>query len=164
MIDSEDIINSVTAYLSEVVGAKSRINNTIDAVNTDKGDTLLPNVSNDIVLGQRSKDMNIFKNGNLNLDVYGETKFQSNYDAVAKHYTIEVSYVIHDNFSNDVFLKALRMERVITDVMQDYFKDVRGAGFMVGEMESSFTPERVLLGNSGYKAIKSGVVYNFILH
>lgn len=163
MIDSEDIINSIISYLTEVVGSKSRINNAIDAVNAEKGDTMLQNVSNDIVLGQRIKEINTFANGRLNIDIIGDTKFDPNYDAVAKHYIAEISYIIRDNFSDNTFLRALRMERVITDVMKNYFNDKQEAGFIKGEIESSFTPERVLLGTTDFKAIKTGVVYNFIL-
>lgn len=164
MIDSEDIIDSVTNYLTEIVGVKSRINNAIDLVNSEKGDTLLPNVVDDVVLGQRLQEMDTCKNGRLNLDIVGETKFKTNYNSVAKYYIIELSYIIQEDFTSTIFKRALRMERVFTDVMKDYFENSQVAGFISGDIGSSFTPERVLLGNSGYKAIKSGVVYNFILN
>jgi len=167
LIDAEDIITSVKTYLSEITAnSKSRLNNQIDAVNTAKGDTMLPNVSNlaaDIILGQRSKEINIFKNGRINIDVIGEAKFIPELDKVAKSYTIELSYIVNDDFSSNVFLRALRMERVITDVMQSYFIESRDDGFIRGEIESSFTPESVYIGNTTARAIKSGVVYNIIL-
>ena len=164
MIDSEDIIISVTNYLTEIIDGKSRINNAIDLVNSEKGDTLLPNVTNDVVLGQRLQEIDTLKNGRINLDIVGETKFKTNYNSLVKYYNIELSYIIKEDFTSNVFKRSLRMERVFTDVMQDYFENNQIAGFIGGEIESSFTPERVLLGNSGFKAIKSGVVYNFILH
>ena len=163
MLDSEDIINSITDYLTQVVGSKSRINNAIDAVNTLKGDTLLPNVSNDIVLGQRIKEINTFTNGRINIDIVGETKFNPNYNTVIKNYIVELSYIVRDDFAMNVFLRTLRMERVFTDVMQNYFNDKQVAGFIKGEIESSFTPERVLLGNTDFKAIKSGIIYNITI-
>jgi len=165
MIDSEDIINSITSYLTEVVGSKSRINNAVDVVNSEKGDNMLPNVSNTIILGQRIQEVNTFVNGRMNIDIIGDTKFNPEYDTVAKNYIAEISYIIADTNATNTktFLKALRMERVITDVMKNYFKDNQEAGLIHGEIESSFTPERVLLGNTATKAIKSGVVYNFVL-
>lgn len=164
MIDAEDIINSITEYLTEITGnSKSRINNAIDTVNAAKGDTLLSNVSNDIVLSQRIKEVNTFRGGRLNIDIIGDTKFNPNYDRVAKNYIAEVSYIIRDDFADNTFLRALRMERVITDVMEGYFRDKQELGFVGGEIESSFTPERVLLGATDFKAIKSGVVYKFTL-
>jgi hypothetical protein len=163
LLDSEDIIDSITAYLTEIVGSKSRLNNQIDAVNTLKGDSLLPNVSNDIVLGQRSQEINTFTNGRVNIDIVGEAKFNPMFDRVAKHYTVELSYIVRDDFSTNVFLRTLRMERVFTDVMQGFFRDSQEGGFIRGEIESSFTPERVLLGNTDFKAIKSGIVYNIII-
>ncbi len=163
MIDSEDIINSITEYLTEDVGGVSRINKAIDDRNTEKNDNLLPNVSNDIILGQREKDWNTFKNGRLNIDVMGEAKSTPAYDEVAKNYIIEVSYIIRDDMGSNVFMRALRMEGVITRVMSSYLKDTQQEGLMTSEVESSFTPERVFLGNSEFKAIKSGVVYNLIL-
>ena len=163
MLDSEDIIASITDYLTEVVGSKSRINNAIDAVNTLKGDTLLPNVSNDIVLGQRIKEINTFTNGRINIDIIEETKFNPSFDTVIKHYIVEISYIVRDDFAANVFMRALRMARVFTDVMQNYFKDRQEAGFIKGEVEGSFTPERVLLGNTDFKAIKSGIIYNITI-
>ena len=161
MKDSEDIINSMISFLTEDVGGGiSRINQAIIDVNSEKGDNLLPPASNDIILGQRLQELNIFKNGRLNLDVAGESKFNPSYDMVAKNYIVEVSYIIRDDFSKNVFIRALRMERVITDIMQCYFKEAQEAGFVRGEVESAFTPERVLLGNTDFKAIKSGIVYN----
>lgn len=163
MLDSEDIIQSITNYLTEIVGSKSRINNAIDAVNAIKGDSLLPNVSNDIVLGQRTNEINTFTNGRINIDIVGESKFNPAYNAVIKHYTVELSYIVRDDFAKNVFVRTLRMERVFTDVMQNYFKDCQEAGFIKGEIESAFTPERVLLGNTDFKAIKSGIVYKIII-
>jgi hypothetical protein len=163
LLDSEDILKSITDYLTEIVGSKSRINNAIDAVNAIKEDSLLPNVSNDIVLGQRINEINTFTNGRINIDIVGESKFNPAYDTVIKHYIVELSYIVRDDFAKNVFLRTLRMERVFTDVMQNYFKDCQEAGFIKGEIESSFTPERVLLGNTDFKAIKSGIVYKIII-
>ena len=163
MIDSEDIINSITDYLQEEEGGVSRVNRAINASNASKGDTLLPNVSNDVILSQRTQEVNSFTNGRLGLDIMGEGKIIPNYDTVAKEYTVELSYTIRDDFSSKVFLRALRMEGVITTLMQDYFNSKQEAGFMRGEISSTFTPERVLLSGPDYKAIKSGVVYNFLI-
>lgn len=153
----------MTSYLTEIIGSKSRINNAIDAVNTAKGDTLLPNVSNDIVLGQRINEINTFVNGRINIDIVGEAQFNPSFNAVAKHYTVELSYIVRDDFSLNVFKRTLRMERVFTDVMKSYFKDSQEAGFIRGEIQSSFTPERVLLGNTDFRAVKSGIVYKIII-
>lgn len=163
MIDAEDIINSITAYLTEDVGGISRINKAINDVNTRKGDTLLPNVSNDVILGQREKDWNTFTNGRLNIDIIGEASFIPTFDEVAKSYTSEVSYIIRDDGARNVFFRALRMEGVINDVMSGYLRDTQEDGVMTASLISSFTPERVLLGNTQFNAIKSGVVYNLIL-
>ena len=162
MLDSEDILQSIEAYLTETVGSKSRINNAIDAVNAIKGNSILPNVSNDIIFGQRENEINTFKDGRINIDILGESKFNPTYDAVIKHYIVEISYIVRDDEKN-VFFRALRMERVITDVMKNYFKNSQEAGFIKGEIESAFTPERVLLGNSEFKGIKSGIVYKIII-
>ena len=163
MLDSEDILQSIEAYLTETVGSKSRINNAIDAVNAIKGNSILPNVSNDIVFGQRENEINTFKDGRINIDILGESRFNPTYDAVIKHYIVEISYIVRDDSAKNVFLRTLRMERVITDVMKNYFKDSQEAGFIKGEVESAFTPERVLLGNSEFKGIKSGIVYKIII-
>jgi len=165
MIDSEDIINSIIEYLTQDVGGGiSRINQAIIDTNTKKGDSLLPAVSNDIILCQRSKENNTFQVGHMGLDIMGEAKFQPQYDDVAKHYEVEVSYIIRDVAgSSNVFLRALRMEGVITRVMTDYFKTKMEPGMMDGVVTGSFTPERVLLGNANYKGIKSGVTYLLIL-
>jgi len=162
LLDSEDILQSIEAYLTETVGSKSRINNAIDAVNAIKGNSILPNVSNDIIFGQRENEINTFKDGRINIDILGESKFNPTYDAVIKHYIVEISYIVRDDEKN-VFFRALRMERVITDVMKNYFKNSQEAGFIKGEIESAFTPERVLLGNSEFKGIKSGIVYKIII-
>ena len=163
MLDSEDILQSIEAYLTENVGSKSRINNAIDAVNAIKGNSILPNVSNEIIFGQRENEINTFKDGRINIDILGESKFNPSYDTVIKHYIVEISYIIRDDFAKNTFLRTLRMERVITDVMNNYFKDSQVAGFIKGEIESAFTPERVLLGNSEFKATKSGIVYKIII-
>ena len=160
MKDAEDIINSLTAYLTEVVGSKSRINNAIDASNADKGDSLVPNVTNDIVLAQRIKELQTFKTGWINIDITGEARNETQWDAVAATYEIEVSYVARDDMSPNMFLRALRMAGVISDVMSGFLREAQEAGFITGRVFSSFTPERVLLGNSSDKAIKSGVIYN----
>lgn len=163
MLDSEDILQSIEAYLTENVGSKSRINNAIDAVNAIKGNSILPNVSNDIIFGQRENEINTFKDGRINIDILGESKFNPSYNTVIKHYIVEISYITRDDFAKNTFLRTLRMERVITDVMKNYFKDSQEAGFIKGEIESAFTPERVLLGNSEFKGIKSGIVYKIII-
>ncbi len=163
MIDSEDILTSITNYLTEVVGSKSRINNAIDSVNSEKGDSILPNVSNDIIIGQRLQEINTFNNGRLNIDIVGEAKIQPEYAAIAKTYSVEISFIARDDFSTNAFLRALRMERVISDVMVDFFKESQEAGFIRGEIVGSFTPERVFLGNSEFKAIKSGIVYQILI-
>lgn len=164
MRDSEDIINSLTAYLTETVGGKSRINNAIDSINSEKGDNLLPNISDTVILGQRLQEVNTFKNGWLNIDIMGEARAISTYDESAKNYIVEISYIVRDDFSSNVFLRALRMESVIFSLMKDYFRDNQEAGFISGEIESSFTPERVLLGNEGFRGIKSGIVYSFLVY
>lgn len=164
MIDGEDIIKSITAYLTtDVGGGISRINQAINQVNAGKGDNLLPNVSNDVIIGQRQQDWNTFKNGRLNLDIIGESKFSPTYDEVAKSYITEVSYIIRDDGATNVFMRALRMEGVLTSVISQYLRDTQEDGVMTAALESSFIPERVLLGNTEFKAIKSGVVYNLIL-
>ena len=163
MKDSEDIVQSLIDYLKEDLDGVSRINKAINDANTEKGDNLLPNVSNDLILGQRLKDWNTFKNGRLNLDVVAETEYKPSYNIAAKIYKIELSYIIRDDFSNNVFFRALRMEGVIRDVMTCYFQDRQELGFIKGELISSFTPESVLLGNTIYKAIKSGVVYQLTI-
>jgi|SRR5210317_747881 len=163
MKDSEDIVKSLIDYLKEDLDGVSRINKAINDANTEKGDNLLPNVSNDLILGQRLKDWNTFKNGRLNLDVVAETEYKPSYNIAAKIYKIELSYIIRDDFSNNVFFRALRMEGVISDVMTCYFQDRQELGFIKGELISSFTPESVLLGNTIYKAIKSGVVYQLTI-
>ena len=89
MLDSEDILQSIEAYLTENVGSKSRINNAIDAVNAIKGNSILPNVSNEIIFGQRENEINTFKDGRINIDIVGESKFNPVYDTVIKHYIVE---------------------------------------------------------------------------
>lgn len=164
MKDAEDIVKSIIDYLKEDVGGGvSRINEAVTESNTKKGDSLLPVVSNDIILGQRQKDWNNFKNGRLNIDVVAEAEFKPEYNTVAKIYRVEISYIIRDDNGNNVYFRALRMEGVITDVMTQYFNDRMEGGFMKGTVQSSFTPESVLLGNSGFAAIRSGVIYQLIL-
>ena len=164
MKDAEDITKSVINYLKgDVGGGISRINKAIDDSNIAKGDSLLPSVSNDIILGQRLKDWNTFKNGRLNLDIVADTDYKPSYNIAAKIYKIEISYIIRDDFGDNVFFRALRMEGVISDVMACYFQDRQELGFIKGELLSSFTPESVLLGNTIYKAIKSGIVYQLTI-
>lgn len=172
MRDIEDVINSIRSYISEDVGGgQARINDIIDSVNAEKDDTdpataLLPRTSNnidDIILGQRIQEVNNFKDGRLNIDIIGDTKFNPEFNRVAKHYIAEISYVIRDNFATNTLLRAFRMERVLTDLFEKYFEIKQEAGFIKGEIESAFTPERVLLGNTKFEAIKSGIVYNLII-
>ena len=169
MKDAEDIVKSLIDYLTEEVAQDgggnpiSRINQAVIESNTKKGDTLLPAVSNDIIIGQRLKDWNNFKNGRLNIDVSAEGEGKPEYNTVAKIYRLEISYIIRDDNGNNVFFRALRMEGVITDVMTHYFKERTEGGFIRGLVTSSFTPESVLLGNTAYAAIRSGIVYQLTI-
>ncbi len=173
MRDLEDVINSIKSYISEVTeNSQSRINNIIDTVNVEKGDTvpataLLPRISNnvdDIIIEQRLKEINTFKNGRLNISVINETEINNVYDSAAREYKIELSYIVSDDFGKNIFFRALRMERVLTDLLLGYFSDAQEAGFMNGEIEKVFTPESVLLGNTSYSAIISGVLYKLTVN
>lgn len=164
MRDSEDIINLITAYLkADIGGGVTRINSFITAENTKKGDDIMPQINSTIVLGQRLAEISAIKGGRLNLDIITNIKAISNYDASATVHVVELSYILKEDFSDKTFLKSLRMTTIIKDIMDSFFKDNRVAGFMKGEIESLFTPERVLLGNRSFPAIASGIIYNITI-
>ena len=165
--DSEDIVKSIIEYLTEIVATDpdiSRINKAINDINIKKGDGLLPNVSNDVILGQRLKEVNLLTNGRLNIDVEAQPQdSNSTYDRVAKTYIVEVSFVIRDDFSDNIFFRALRMEGVITNIMEKYFDLKQQAGLISGEVQGTFTPDRILLGLQKYSPIASGIIYKLTI-
>lgn len=164
MIDAEDIIKSLTNYLTEDVGGGiSRINQAIIDANAKKGDDLLPAITNDIILGQRLQDVNVNDKGYLNIDIKSEIGAATEFNETAKTYEIVLSYLRKDDFAEEIFLAGLRMEGVITCVMKEYFEIKVEAGFNDGRIVGCFTPERVLLGNTTEKAILSGVIYQIII-
>lgn len=164
MIDGEDIIKSLISYLTEDLGGGiSRINQAITDSNTCKGDVLLPAVSNDIILGQRLQEVNVFQKGHLNIDIKSDIEAESKFNKVAKTYEVTVSYIRKDSFAKEIYFAGLRMEGVITKVMESYLETKREAGFIDGDIVGCFTPERVLLGNTTEKAITSGVIYSIVI-
>lgn len=170
MRDSEDIINSITAYISEDVGGGvSRLNSIINAVNIEKDDDKgkVANVSNDIddiILNQRIQEVNTFKNGRVTIDIISPVEVDNVYDSAARAYMVEIGYIMRDNFVRNTFLKALRMERILSDLMLDYLPDTQEPGLMEGKIERTFTPESVFLGNTNFKAIRSGILYKLIIN
>ena len=170
--DSEDIVNLLKEYISEDVGnGQARINDIIDKVNAEKGQSdpntaLLPRVSNninDIKLGQRLQEVQTNKNGYLVINIVFESKFDPRYNKVAKEYTATIGYVIRSDGSKNIFLRGLRMERVLTDLFETFLEEKQQAGFINGRIEGAFIPKRDLLGNSEYNTLISGIIYKFNL-
>lgn len=164
--DSEDIIRLITAYIKEDIGdGVTRINDFIQKENAEKGnDDLMPDINSDVLLGQRLKEIQTQKGGWLNLAIEPEIVAIPNYDTTAIVYVVELSYILREDFSDITFLKSLRMQTVLKDLMNSFFKNEQIAGFMKGEIESLFSPTVVLLGNKSFPKIASGIIYNLTLY
>ncbi len=161
MRDAEDIINLITAYIKEDIGGGvTRINDLIGKENTKKGDSLLPDVNSNILLGQNLKEIQTQKDGFLNLRIEPDFEAVSNYDTNAIIYIGEISYILKSPFDNKVYLRLLRMTTVLKTLMNSFFPEKREAGFIDGKIISLFTPENVLLGNTNLLAVQSGLTYN----
>jgi len=163
-IDFEDISSKIFNYLREEVeleggGTKTRLNYFIAVKNAEKGDTLLqeiPDEDNRYVLQQRQRE-NITLNRWIDLTMGEEVTLNSNFDAAAKTYAIQLHSLIKDDLTNNTFYRSIRMAEVLKNIMIDFFKCNRDMGFAGGEITSITMPERV--NTSAGKTIESGVTY-----
>lgn len=162
---AEDIITLLTDYLKEDVGGgTSRINKAIQAENSRQGDSLMPDINSIAILGNRIKEVITQKIGWLVIDITPNVEETANYDTGAVVYTIGLGFVLREDFGNKTFLKSLRMQLVLKNVMNLFWRENQGVcGFMKGEITSLFSPEVVLLGNKDFPKIASGLIYNITI-
>ena len=164
MIDYEDITKEIVAYLRETkdygLGVQTRLNYNITLANNIKGDTLLneiPDEDDRYVLFERVRDMKNLANW-IDLSLSETTQINSNFDTIAKTYTITISSLLKDDVSNDTYFRSLRMIEVLKNIMNGFFKETRyNNGFLEGYIDAISVPNRVMVDNS--KTIRTSLIY-----
>jgi hypothetical protein len=171
--DLEELIKQFKTYLTETVTVEidgvdvdmMRINFYIQLMNARKGDSLLNEIVQDsslsrFTLAERVRDFNAFKEW-IDISAGEDIEMDSNFNTVSKLYLLQVSSLIQDDMSSDVYFKSIRMGEVLKNIMVQFFRDNSFAGLMDGRVEGAHVPFRVSL--KGSKALKSIVVYRALI-
>jgi hypothetical protein len=125
---------------------------------------MMPDINSTAILGNRLKEVVTQKIGWLVIDVTPNTEETASYDNGAVVYSIGLGFVLREDFSNKTFLKSLRMQLVLKNLMNEFWKINQGVcGFAKGEVTNLFSPEAVLLGNKKFPKIASGIFYNITI-